>query len=118
MHKQYAQYERSSTIRKLQKLEDSSVVLSDEQNEEMCAVMEAMQAEELDKLYQEGDQHGVGSLMKTIWLTDKDHQKNRCSWIRTEIVSAQFLCVVFIMYTLASEGRGNRWSMITIRMGE
>jgi len=40
--KRYTQYEWSSSIRKLQKLEDSEVVLSDEQNEEMCAVMEAM----------------------------------------------------------------------------
>lgn len=75
--KRYAQYQRSSNIRKLRKLEDSEVVLSDEQNEEMCAVMEATRAEDLDKMYQEGDQHGVGSLMKTLWLTDKDCQKKQ-----------------------------------------
>ena len=72
MHKRYTQYKRSNSNRRLWKLEDSEVVLN-EQNEEMCTVMEAMQAEELDKLYQEGDHHGVGSLMKTIWSTDKDH---------------------------------------------
>ena len=77
--KWYAQYQRSSNIRKLSKLEDSEVVLSDEQNEEMCEVMEAVKAEDLDKLYQEGDQHGVGSVMKTLWLTDKDRQKNSFS---------------------------------------
>ena len=26
-------------------------------------------------LYQKGDQHGVSSLMKTIWLADKEQQK-------------------------------------------
>ena len=39
--------------------EDSKVVVSGEKYEDMCAVMEATQAEELDKLYQ-GDQNGVG----------------------------------------------------------
>ena len=39
--------------------------------------MEAVKAEDLDKLYQEGDQHGVGSVMKTLWMTDKDHQKKQ-----------------------------------------
>ena len=76
--KRYAQYQRSSNIRKLSRLEDSEVVLSDEQNE-MCEVMEAVKAEDSDKLYQEGDQHGVGSVIKTLWLTDKDRQKNSFS---------------------------------------
>ena len=52
-------------------------MLSDDQNEEMCAIMEAARAEDLDKLYQEGDQHGVGTLMKTLWLTDKNCQKSQ-----------------------------------------
>ena len=69
-----AQYERSSSIQKLNKFEESEVVLNDEQNEEMNAVMNAVQDEELEKLFQEGDQHGVGSLMKTIWFTDKERQ--------------------------------------------
>jgi len=53
--KQYAQYQRSSNIRKLRKYEDSEVELSNEQNKEMCEVMETVTAEDLDKLYQEGD---------------------------------------------------------------
>ena len=75
MRKQYAQYQRSSNIRKLARLEESEVVLDKEQNEEMCAMVEAVQAEELEKLFQEGEQHGVGSLMKKVWFTDKDRQK-------------------------------------------
>lgn len=59
------------------KFEDSEVALSDEQNKEMCEVMEAVKAEDLDKLYQEGDQHGVGSVMKTLWLTDSDRQRKQ-----------------------------------------
>ena len=53
--KLYAQYERTNNIRKLSKYEDSEVVLNEEQNEEMCAIMEAMHPEELEKLFEEGD---------------------------------------------------------------
>lgn len=74
-HKQYAQYERSSSIQKLGKFEESEIVLDDEQNEEMCGIVEAVQSDELEKLFWEGDEHGVGNLMKTIWYTDKDWQK-------------------------------------------
>ena len=44
----------------------------------MCAIMEAVQPEELEKLF-EGDQHGVGNLMKNIWFTDKYYQKSEFS---------------------------------------
>ena len=73
--KQFAQYQRSSSLQKLGKLEESEVVLDDEQNEEMCAIVEAVQPDELEKLFQEGDQHNVGNLMKNIWYTDKDRQR-------------------------------------------
>ena len=72
--KLYAQYERTSNIRKLSKFEDSEVVLNEEQNEEMCAIIKTIQPEELEKLFEEGDQHGVGNLMKSIWFTDKQRQ--------------------------------------------
>ena len=45
-HKLYTQYERTNNIRKLSKYEESKVVLSEKQNEEMHTVMEAMQPEE------------------------------------------------------------------------
>ena len=60
----YAQYQRTSNIRKLKKYEASELVLDDEQNAEICSVMEATQPDELEKLFKEGDEHGVGSLMK------------------------------------------------------
>ena len=59
----------------MNKLEESEVLLDDEQSEEMCAVMDVVQDDELELLHQEGDQHGVGGLMKTIWFTDKKQQK-------------------------------------------
>ena len=49
--------------------------LDDEQNAEMSSIVEATQPDELEKLFDEGDQHGVGDIMKSVWLTDKNHQK-------------------------------------------
>ena len=46
--------EKTSNIRKH---EDSKVVLNEEQNKEMYAVKKAIQPEESEKLFKEGDQH-------------------------------------------------------------
>ena len=67
--KMYAQYQRASSLRKLKKYEDSEVILDDEQNSEMVSVLEATQPDELEKLFKEGEEHGVGSLMRSIWYT-------------------------------------------------
>lgn len=77
-----AQYERTSNIRKLQKYEENEVVLDDEQNDEMCAIVEKMGDEELQKLFDEGNKHGVGGILKDIWATDLD-------WQRTEFTHDQ-----------------------------
>ena len=63
----YRQYERTNSIRKLARYEDSKLELNKEQNEEMCGIMEE-------------DQHGVGSIMKKIiWITHKHHQNSEFS---------------------------------------
>ena len=62
--------------------------------------MEAMQAEELDKL-KEGDQHGIGSLMKTIWLTNEEHQ-NLQFIINQDQNSNCTICVVYIYHVFSS----------------
>ena len=40
----------------------------------MRSVMEPTQPDELKKLFKEGDEHGVNSIMKRIWYTDRDCQ--------------------------------------------
>ena len=40
----------------------------------MCAITKTIQPKELEKLFEEGDQHGVGNLMKSIWFTSKQRQ--------------------------------------------
>ena len=76
-------------MRKLSKLEESEVLLNDDQNEKMCAVMD----DELEKLYIKGSQQGVEGLMKRIWMTDKEQQKSLIRISRRTVMC--FLCVLF-----------------------
>ena len=73
--KSNAQSERSNMIRKLEKYSDADVTLNDEQHDEMCSVVERISNEDLDKVFREGSEHGVGELMKEIWYTDSKHQQ-------------------------------------------
>ena len=57
--------------------------LNEEQHNGMCRIAETIEAterEELDKLFTEGDAHGVGEVLKNVW--EIDHKKQR----------DQFLC--------------------------
>ena len=37
----------------------------------MVTIVERTESDELHKLFKEGNEHGVGELMKDIWFTDK-----------------------------------------------
>ena len=50
--------------------------LDDTQNEEMCSIVQSIGDDDLENLYVEGEKHGVGKLMKEIWITD-DQQRNQ-----------------------------------------
>ena len=64
-------------LRKLEKCSESDVTLNDEQHDEMCAIVESIRTEELEKILLEGSEHGVGDLMKEIWYTDSKRQKQQ-----------------------------------------
>ena len=53
-------------------MKENEIVLDDEQNDEMCAFVEKMGDKELQilKLFDEGDKHGIGGILKDIWATD------------------------------------------------
>ena len=40
----------------------------------MCSIVERTKNDDLEKLLKEGNEHGVGELMKEIWLTDRKRQ--------------------------------------------
>jgi len=72
-----AQYERTNTKRKLAKYEDSEIVLDHSQNEEMCKMVQSIGDGDLEKLYVEGQKHGIGKLMKEIWITDVEERRKQ-----------------------------------------
>jgi len=117
--KTLAQYERTNNVRKLQRYEESEVVLDDDQNNEMCQIMQKIGTDELETLYKEGDEHGVRKIMEDIWITDKERQREQFTHDQAansmlSIIAQTFLLVFFYV---GNGGRGNRWNMITIRMG-
>ena len=72
--KQNALMERGIDKRKLAKYENTEITLADEQHTQMCDVMNAIDGEAVDdlqKIFEEGESHGVGSKLKEIWTTDR-----------------------------------------------
>ena len=65
---------RDSEVRKLKNyVADTELPLNNEQDEEMSqvvATVESKCSEELAKLFEEGDSHGVGKRMREVWATD------------------------------------------------
>ena len=75
--KQNAISERSNDKRKLRKYENTEVTLADDQHEDMCNIVktiEEVSKDDLEKLFAEGDIHGVGDKVREVWCTDRRHQ--------------------------------------------
>ena len=83
--KKLAQYERTSTMRKLANYESSEITLDVNQNE-MCSIVQAIGDDDLEKLYVEGEKHGVGSIMKEIWVTDVEQRRSKFLMIKPKTV--------------------------------
>ena len=78
--KQNAQTERSSDKLKLAKLKTVDLDLPDEQHFDMCNVTEAIEEsgkDELDRVFTEGDAHGVRDVLRNVWHTDLRKQKEQ-----------------------------------------
>ena len=45
----------------------------------MCAIVEKMKDEDLQRLFDEGEKHGVGSILKDICPTDLGRQRKEFS---------------------------------------
>ena len=67
--KQNASMERGIDKRKLARFENTEITLADEQHTHMCDVMNAINSaavDDLQKIFEEGASHGVGSKLKEI----------------------------------------------------
>jgi len=84
-------------MRKLASFEASEIVLDDDQNDEMCNVVQSIGNDDLEKLYLEGEKHGVAKIMKDIWLTDA--QRRRGEFFDDQAkVSMLLLLVEFVLH--------------------
>ena len=85
----------------------------------MCSIVERTKNDDLEKLFKEGNEHGVWELMKEIWFTDKKRQTQQ--FANDQVANGEVYCCllsVFNIFLVATGSRGNRWSLITIRMGK
>ena len=78
--KKLAQYKRTNGFRKLARYKENEVTLDDEQNDEMNSVVKKIGDKEVQRLCDEGEKYGIGSIMKDIWTTDLDRQRREFSY--------------------------------------
>jgi len=113
LRKSNAQSQRSKMIRKLEKRTEADVTLSDEQHEEMCSLAERVSSEDLDKIFLEGSEHGVGNLIKDIEYTDSRHQRQKFLDDRSKNgIYISMCCTACVISHFSANGaHGNRWSL-------
>ena len=72
--------ERNNDKIKLRRYENTEVTLADDQHDDMCNVVKTIEEvgkNDLDKVFAEGDSHGVGDKIREVWLTDKRQQSKQ-----------------------------------------
>lgn len=65
--------------RKLDTYEHTEVPLDDDQDEEMGRIVTTIEqrcSSELERLFVEGDKHGIGSKLRDIWESDTKREKD------------------------------------------
>ena len=75
--KMNATMERGLDKKKLARYENTEITLGDEQHTQMCNVVDAIDrvaVDDLQRIFEEGEAHGVGDKLKEVWTTDKRQQ--------------------------------------------
>jgi len=78
--KQNSLKERTKDKAKLSKFEKTEVTLDEEQHDEMCNIVnkiEEVGKDELEKVFAEGEAHGVGAQIREVWVTDRRQQMDQ-----------------------------------------
>lgn len=71
--------ERGKDKRKLQRYEHTELPLDSEQDDEISTVVSTIDqsfSDELEKLYEEGDEHGVGDKLRDVWSVDSKRERS------------------------------------------
>ena len=116
--------ERKCVNMKLHNYEKYDVNVGEASNEELLGVVAHIHRKsrsELEAILTEADKVGKGDILREKWKQDvedrisfdRDQRKNG---MLPEQLTDFFNCVTYVL-CLVTGSRGNRWSMITIRMG-
>ena len=93
IRKRAAQKERSSDKAKLAKHEEDRELLLDcEQSEELCTLMKTIEEtcpDKLQEIFQEGENHSIGNLVRDSWELDKRHAKE--SFFKDQINNSEYM---------------------------
>ena len=95
---QNVQYTQNLSARKLAKHEESEVTLNEEQHTEMCSIVERTENDDLEKLFKEGNEHGIGELMKEIWFTDKKRQTQQSA--NDQAANGEVCCCLLSVFNI------------------
>ena len=93
--KHNAKVERDNSIQKLKQYEHTEVPLDAHQDDEMSKVVSIIENEfqdELDKLFAEGEKHGVGHKMKEVWSADK--QRDSRDFKNDQILNSELVFLI------------------------
>ena len=77
--KQNATLKQGLDKRKLARYENTEITLSEEQHTQMCDIMDVMgqvAVDELQRIFEEGETHGVSNKLKENWTLDKRHERS------------------------------------------
>ena len=96
IRKKAAQMERSSDKAKLARHEDMELLLDNDQSEELCNIMKTIEEscpDELQQVFQEGENHSVGNQVRDSWELDKLHAKE--SFFKDQIKNGKWFKLEF-----------------------
>ena len=117
------QQERNKDKNALAKYRHMEVTLDDDQNDEMVDIMDKIDTvgkQTLEEIFMDAESSGVGRSVRKIWEDDKrntkDVKKDQKRNSKSSIVIITTASHIIIILT-ATGKKGNRWSMVTIRLG-
>ena len=92
--------ERNNDKIKLNKFEKTEITLSEEQHDEMCTIVnriEELGKDELEKVFADGDAHGVGSQIREVWVSDRRQQLDQFKADQTRNSRCQRIINVYVL---------------------
>ena len=82
------------------KFEKTEITLSEEQHDEMCTIVnriEELGKDELEKVFTDGDAHGVGSQIREVWVSNRRQQLDQFKADQTRNSRCQRIISVYVL---------------------